>query len=399
MSNPFRIGTAAKPMVERCHVDESTKLRQKYAVWYHAFDQQQGSRVWRDGREYVMLTSNDYLGLSFHPAVIAAGQKALADWGTSTTGARLANGSRAYHLELEAALAEFLGKEACHVSSAGYLSCVSSVAAFARRGDVVLVDKNIHSSIWDGIRLSGADVERFSHNDPQHLREVAGQLEPGAAKMIVVEGVYSMEGHIAPLPEIAVVADEFGCMLVIDDAHGFGVLGREGRGTCDHFDLGSRVDVIAGSLSKSLSSTGGFVAGAESVVEYLRTYSKQTIFSAALSPSQAACARAALEIMQSEPEHLGRLWVNTKRYRELLLSLELDIWDSDSPAIPIVCGTKERTYRFWNALLEKGVFTIMSIYPGVPPGRDLVRTAISARHSEEDFAIIERAMTYAAKKR
>lgn len=386
-------------MVERCRVDESTQLRRKYAVWYHAFDRQQDSRVWRDGREYVMLTSNDYLGLSFHPQVISAGQQALAEWGSSTTGARLANGSRAYHLELEAALAEFLGQEACHVTSAGYLSCVSSVAAFAQRGDVVLVDKNIHSSVWDGIRLSGASVERFSHNDPQHLREVLGQLDGDTAKMIVVEGVYSMEGHIAPLPEIAAMADEFGCMLVVDDAHGFGVLGREGRGTCNHFELDDRVDVIAGSLSKSLSSTGGFVAGAEATIEYLRTYSKQTIFSAALSPAQAACARAALEIMQKEPGHLERLWANTKRYRELLLGLGLDIWESDTPAIPIVCGTKERAYRFWNALLENGVFTIMSIYPGVPPGRDLVRTAISARHTEEDFAIIEKAMTAAAKKR
>jgi len=396
---PFRTGTDSKPMVERCHVDESTQLRRKYAVWYHSFEKQLGSRVWSGGREYVMLTSNDYLGLSFHPKVIAAGQQALTEWGSSTTGARLANGSRAYHLELEDALAEFLGQEACHVTSAGYLSCVSSVAAFAHRGDVVLVDKNIHSSVWDGIRLSGADVERFSHNDPDHLRDVVSQLDPAAAKMIVVEGVYSMEGHVAPLPEIAAVAEDFGCMLVIDDAHGFGVMGREGRGTCNHFELDDRVDLIAGSLSKSLSSTGGFVAGKEAVIEYLRTYSKQTIFSAALSPSQAACARAALDIMQTEPEHLEKLWANTKRYRELLLSLGLDIWDSDTPAIPIVCGTKERAYRFWNALLEQGVFTIMSIYPGVPPGRDLVRTAISARHSEEDFAIIERAMTYAAKKR
>lgn len=395
---PFRTEIAAKPMVERCRADESTRLRRKYDVWYHAFDRQQGSRVWRDGREYVMLTSNDYLGLSFHPKVIAAGQKALAEWGSSTTGARLANGSRAYHLELEEAIAAFLGKEACQITSAGYLSCVSSVAAFAQRGDIVLVDKNIHSSIWDGIRLSGANVERFSHNQPQHLREVIAQLDPATPKMIVVEGVYSMEGHIAPLPEIAAVAAEYGCMLVIDDAHGFGVLGPEGRGTAHHFELPDRVDVIAGSLSKSLSSTGGFVAGDHAVIEYLRTYSKQTIFSAALSASQAACARAALEIMQSEPEHLELLWANTKRYRELLVGLGLDIWESDTPAIPIVCGSKERAYRFWNTLLENGVFTIMSIYPGVPPGRDLVRTAISARHTEDDFAIIESAMTRAAKK-
>jgi 8-amino-7-oxononanoate synthase len=345
-----------------------------------------------------MLTSNDYLGLSFHPRVIEAGQQALAKWGTSTTGARLANGSRFYHTELEEALAAFLGKEACHVSSAGYLSCISSVAAFAQRRDIVLVDKNIHSSIWDGIRLSGAELERFSHNDVDHLRQILEQLDPETPKVVVVEGVYSMEGHIAPLPEITAVAAEFGCMVVVDDAHALGVLGEQGRGSSNHFGLTDEVDVVTGSLSKALSSTGGYVAADKEVIEYLRTHSKQTIFSAALSPCQAACAKASLDVIQSEPEHLAKLWENTKRYRELLLSLGFDIWDSPTPAIPIVLGSKERAYRFWNALLEEGVFTIMSIAPGVPPGKDLVRTAVSARHTDQDFAIIERAMRHAARK-
>ncbi len=388
----------SKQLVDRCHADMSTKLRRRYEVWYHAMEAQRGSRVWLDGREYVMLSSNDYLGLSFHPKVIEAGQRALEKWGSSTTGARLANGSRRYHVELEEALAAFVGKEACHVSNAGYLSCLSSVAAFTQRGDVVLVDKNIHSCIWDGIRLSTADVERFSHNSPEHLREVLAQLDPAAAKMIVVEGVYSMEGHIARLPEIASIAAEFGCMLVIDDAHGVGVLGEGGAGTAAHFGLGAEVDVIGGSLSKALSSTGGFVAGSREVIEYLRTHSRQTIFSAAISPAQAACARAALEVIRAEPEHLERLWRNTRRYRELLVGLGLDVWESETPAIPIVLGSKERAYYFWKHLLEQGVFSVMSIAPGVPTGKDLVRTAISARHDDADFEIIERAMRHAVRK-
>jgi 7-keto-8-aminopelargonate synthetase-like enzyme len=185
---------------------------------------------------------------------------------------------------------------------------------------------------------------------------------------------------------------------VLDDAHGFGVLGRQGRGTVDHFRVNDKVDIICGSLSKSLASTGGFVAGSRSLIDYLRFHSKQTIFSAAISPSQAACAAAALEVMQSEPQHLDRLWRNVRRYRDMLKGLGLDTWESDTPAIPIVLGSKELVYRFWQALLEKGVFTVMSIAPAVPPGKDLVRTAVSALHSDEDLDKVAEAMAYAVKK-
>ena len=346
----------------------------------------------------IMFSSNDYLGLSFHRKVIEAGRAALLRWGSSTTGARLSNGSRAFHLELEQKLAAFLNRPACHVSVAGYISCMASVAAFAQRGDLVLVDKNIHSCVLDGARLSMASVERFSHNNPEDLRQLARTIHHNTPKMIVVEGVYSMEGHIVRLPEIVGIAEDHGCFLVVDDAHGFGVLGRQGRGTVDHFRLNDKVDLICGSLSKSLASTGGFVAGSHELIEYLRTHSRQTIFSAAISPSQAACASAALDIMQSEPQHLERLWRNTRRYREILKGLGLDTWESETAAIPIVLGSKELVYRFWQALLEKGVFTVMSIAPAVPPGKDLVRTAVSAMHSDEDLEKVAAAMAYAVKK-
>ena len=387
-----------KAILDRCHDDYATKMRLKYAPYYHAMEGQQGTRVRLDGKDMIMLSSNDYLGLSFHPKVIEAGRAAMLQWGTSTTGARTANGSRTYHLDLEEKLAAFLGREACHVHSAGYLSCLSSVASFAQKGDVVLADKNIHSCLWDGIRLSLAQVERFSHNNPIDLREVASTIDPKVAKMLVIEGVYSMEGHIAKLPEIVAIAEEYNCFSVLDDAHGFGVLGKQGRGTVDHFGLNDKVDIICGSLSKSLASTGGFIAASREVIDYLRTNSKQTIFSAALSPSQAACALASLEIMQTEPQHLERLWKNTKRYREILRNLDLDIWESETPAIPIVLGTKERVYPFWKALLEKGVFTVMSIAPAVPAGKDLIRTAISALHTEDQLDKIADAMAYAVKK-
>jgi 7-keto-8-aminopelargonate synthetase-like enzyme len=387
-----------KAILARCRDDHATKMRLKYDPYYHSIDSQQGTRIVRDGREMIMLSSNDYLGLSFHPKIIEAGRAAMLKWGTSPTGARSANGSRAYHIELEEKLAAFLGREACHVHAAGYLSCMAGVASFAQKGDVILADKNLHSCLWDGIRLSHATVERFSHNNPADLREVAASLTKDAPKMLALEGVYSMEGHIAKLPELLDAVDGLGCFTVLDDAHGFGVLGCQGRGTVDHFGLNDEVDVLCASMSKSLASTGGFLAGSRDIIEYLRTNSKQTIFSAALSPSQAACALASLEIMQTEPGHHERLWKNTARYRDMLHGLGLDTWGSETPAIPIVLGSKERAYRFWQALLEKGVFTVMSIAPAVPPGKDLIRTAVSALHSDEDLARIADAMAYAVKK-
>jgi 8-amino-7-oxononanoate synthase len=387
-----------KAIVERCSGDYATKMLLKYKPFYHTMEAQHGAHVHLDGREMIMLASNDYLGLSFNPKVIEAGRAAMLQWGTSTTGARISNGSRTYHVELEGKLAAFLNREACFVSVAGYISCMSSVAAFAQKGDVILADKNIHSCVWDGIRLSMASVERFSHNNPDDLRNVIKTIPHNTPKLIVVEGVYSMEGHVARLAEVAAIADEFGAFLVVDDAHGFGVLGRQGRGTVDHLKVNDQVDVLCGSLSKSLGSTGGFIAASREVIDYLRFNSKQSIFSAAISPSQAACALASLEIMQREPQHLERLWRNVSRYRSLLEGLGLDTWGSDTPAIPIVLGSKELVYRFWQALMEKGVFTVMSIAPAVPPGKDLVRTAISALHSDEDIDRIGEAMAYAVKK-
>src|SRR4051812_49621994 len=219
-----------KALLARCRDDYATKMRLKYAPFYHAMESQKGTTVKLDGRDMIMLSSNDYLGFSFHPKVIEAGRAAMLKWGTSTTGARTSNGSRAYHVELEEKLAAFLNREACHVHAAGYLSCLASVAAFAQKGDIILADKNIHSCLIDGIRLSMANYERFSHNNPADLREVASTLNSAAAKMLVIEGVYSMEGHVTRLPEIMEVAEEYGCFTVLDDAHGFGVLGRQGRG-------------------------------------------------------------------------------------------------------------------------------------------------------------------------
>jgi len=397
MVSLFR-STHSSSIWDRIRSDDATKLRLKYDAYYHIFEEQVGTRVKKEGKEYVMLSSNDYLGLSQHPKIKEAATHALQKWGSSTTGARLANGGRIFHQELEEELADFLGKEACHVFSAGYLACASAITGFVDRKDLILADKNLHSSLWSGIQLSGANCERFAHNHPEHLRELLSTEDPKVPKALVLEGIYSMEGHIARLPELVQVAQQFNMFTILDDAHGVGVLGTDGRGTADHFGMTEEVDVICGSFSKSFSGTGGFVCSTREGIDYMRSHSKQTIFSAALSPAATAGAHAALKIFRSEPEHCERLNKNLTRYLGILTELGLDTWQSESPAVPIVLGKKEKVYYFWKALLEKGVYAIISIAPGVPPGKDLIRTAISAAHTDEDLDIIEDAIRYAASK-
>jgi 8-amino-7-oxononanoate synthase len=396
MSFPF-LKSQSSPLWKRIRSDDSTRLRLKYDTYYHIFDKQEGTRVFKNGKEFIMLSSNDYLGLSNHPKIKEAGIEAIKKWGSSTTGARLANGGRIFHQELEEKLADFLGKEACHVFSAGYLACASAITGFAERKDLILADKNLHSSLWSGIQLSGARCERFAHNNPSHASEILG-YEESKNNIFVLEGVYSMEGHIAKLPEFVEIANKHKAFIILDDAHGFGVLGKNGRGTADHFGMIDQVDVLCASFSKSLAGAGGFVASTREAIDYMRSHSKQTIFSAALSPASCACAQAALEIMQDEPEHQEKLFKNLERYRSILENLGLDTWESETPAIPIVLGEKEKVYYFWKALLEKGIYAIISVAPGVPPGKDLIRTAISASHTEEDLDRIEEAMIYAKSK-
>ncbi len=394
----FNLFSKRNSFFQRCKVDEATKLRHKYAPYYDIFDRQEGSRVWLKGKELILLSSNDYLGLSDHPSVIDAGKQALDTWGASSTGARVANGGRAYHRDLEEALAEFLEVEAVHVHAAGYLSCMSAVQSFGQRGDLILVDRNVHSSLWSGIHSCPARVEKFSHNSPGSLKKALSYEEAETPKMLVFEGAYSMEGHIAPVEEFLEAIEGQNTMTIMDDAHGLGVLGVGGRGTAHHLGVNGQVDLICGSLSKSLGSTGGFIGGAQCMIEYMRTHSKQTLFSAALSGVQAACAGEALRVLQTEPQCIARLWRNVKQYREFLLELGLDTWDSVTPAIPIVLGDKRKAYYFRQALLEKGVYTTMAIAPSVPPKKELIRTSISARHTDEDLDQIFEAFKYAVKK-
>ncbi len=391
----------SKPIIERCESDVNTRLRLKYAPYYRVIDSADGVNIVVDGRPMVMMSTNEYLGLIRHPKVIAAAKKALDVWGASSCGSRLANGSRAYHIELEEALAAFLGKEACHVTSAGYLACVCSLSSLVQRGDVLVVDPSIHSSLWDGVLLSGAKVERFAHEDMDSLAQVLEHLDVKQAKAIAVDGVYSMEGHIASLPRMCDLADQYHAAMIVDDAHGFGILGRDGRGVCDQ----PRSDGIGWTLiaGKALfkvarEQRGGFVAGSKALIEYLRTNSRQIIFSAAISPAAAASALAALQVIQEEPEHREQLWANHHYLRGIVESLGLDYWQSQTPALPIVVGDKEKCYWMWKALWDEGFFTVMSIAPGVPPGKDLIRVAVTSLHTKEQLDRFGEALKVAMKK-
>jgi 8-amino-7-oxononanoate synthase len=377
--------TTSKPLLDRYASDVGTRLQAKYQPYYHAIEARDGPHVRVKGRRMLMMSSNEYLGLSMHPRVKQAAAAAMETWGTSPCGSRLANGSGRFHLELEERLAEFLGTEACHVFSAGYLACMGALSTLVRRGDALIVDKSIHSALWDGALLGGATIERFNHEDLADLEALLAALPADQHKAIALDGVYSMEGHIASLPRIVELAEKHRALVVVDDAHGLGVLGRDGRGTVDHFGLTGKVEVIAGSFSKSLASSGGFVAGSRALIEYLRSNCRQIIFSASLPASQAAAAGEALRIMRDEPEHRERLLANADHFRAGLRAMGIDFWNSPTPGLPIVLGDKEKCYRVWLSLWEQGYFTVMAISPGVAPGKDLIRTSVTALHTFEQL--------------
>jgi len=387
-----------KPVAARCESDVNTRLRLKYNPYYHTITKNKGIHIEVDGRPMVMMSSNEYLGLSQHPKVMEAAKQAVDEWGTSPCGSRLANGSRAYHTILEEELAAFLGKEACHIMTAGYMACMVSISSIAQRGDAVIVDKSIHSSLWDGIRLSFGTIERFSHNDVDSLETLLNQLEPDQPKIILVDGVYSMEGHIAPVDKLVELANKYQAFLVVDDAHGFGMLGPNGQGVCHQFGVADQVDVIVSSFSKSLASAGGFVAADKSTIDYLRSNSKQIIFSAAPTPPVCATALASLRVMQEEPQHREKLLSNTEYLRSMLDEHEINYWDSPTAAVPIVIGNRDRCWAVWKSLWEQGFFTVMSVSPGVPVGKDLIRCAVSALHTREQLEQFVEALLKACKR-
>jgi len=342
-----------------------------------------------EGKERVMMGSNNYLGLTHHPEVLAAARSALERYGSGCTGSRFLNGTLDLHEQLETELGEFFGKEACLVFSTGYQANVGVISGLVGRGDVVFLDKLDHASIVDGAKMSHGETVRFNHGDLAGLDRKLQRVPEGTGTMVIVDGVYSMEGDIADLPNLLRVTQKYGAALAVDDAHSVGVLGPKGDGTAAHFGLVDEVDLIVGTFSKSLASIGGFAAGTENVIHYLKHHSRPLIFTAALPPSNTAGVLAALGVLQREPERRDQLWINTRRLQEGLRTLGFDIGPTETPIVPVLIGPLEKTFVFWRKLFDAGVFTNPVVPPAVPPSQCRLRTSLMATHtaSQIDRAI------------
>ncbi|PMQ01997.1 MAG: 8-amino-7-oxononanoate synthase [Dictyoglomus sp. NZ13-RE01] len=346
-------------------------------------EETEGTEVVINGRRLIMLGSNNYLGLTTHPKVKEAAINAIKKYGTSCTGSRFMNGTLALHRELEERLAEFLNKEACIVFSTGYQTNVGTISALIGKDDIAITDKEDHASIIDGCKMSYGKMLRFKHNDMEDLEKVLKSCPDDAGKLVIVDGIFSMAGDIAPLPEIVKLCKKYNARLMVDDAHSIGVLGDHGRGTANYFGLDNEVDLIMGTFSKSFASLGGFIAGDEEVIFYIKHNARSFIFSASMSPANTAAALAALEVMQEEPERIDRLWKIANRMREGLKSLGFDIGNSCTPIIPIYIRDKWKTLEMWKELFELGVYCNPVLPPGVPPNQSLLRTSYMATHTEE----------------
>jgi 8-amino-7-oxononanoate synthase len=350
--------------------------------YFRALSVSEGTTAVFEGKEVVMIGSNNYLGLTTDSRVRKAAMEAVERYGTSVTGSRFLNGTLELHLELDRRLAKFVGKEAALVFPTGYQTNVGTISAIVQKGDYVIVDKDDHASIVDGCFLCRGEMKRFRHNDLSSLEDVLSKLPPDAGKLVVVDGVYSMGGDLAPLPEMVAVCKRFGARIMVDDAHGIGVTGG-GRGTAAHFDLTEQVDLIMGTFSKSFASIGGFIAGDANVIHYIQHHARSLIFSAALPAPSAAAVLAALDIIETESQHVEQLWENAEYMRKGFNELGYDTGKSNSPIIPVFIRDDYRTVLAWHALIEEGVYTNPVLPPGVPPNQSLLRTSYMATHKRE----------------
>ena len=372
---------------KKCYeFQEAEKARQSgYYPYFHPVSSAEDTEIIVDGKALVMLGSNNYLGLTTHPEVKKAAKEAIEVYGTGSCGSRFLNGTLDIHEELERELAEFVGKESALVFSTGYQTNLGIMSALLGRNDVVVLDKWDHASIVDGTRLGMAEVKRFKHNDMDHLKKVLDQIPKDKGILIVVDGVFSMEGDIANLPELVKIKKEYGARLMVDDAHSVGILGENGAGTAEHFGLTDEVDLIMCTFSKSFASLGGFVAGEAKVIDYIKHFARPMIFSAALPPAQVAAAKASLQIIKTDRKRRENLWENTRFWQEGLKKLGFDIGETQTPIVPVIIGDDMLTFAIWKKLMEYGVYTNPVITPAVPPGRQLLRTSIMATHTKEQL--------------
>ncbi|MDD4297437.1 MAG: aminotransferase class I/II-fold pyridoxal phosphate-dependent enzyme, partial [Ruminiclostridium sp.] len=362
--------------------------------YFHYLESRQDTEVIMEGRPIIMIGSNNYQGLTSDERVIEAAKEALLKYGTGCSGSRFLNGTLKLHLELEEKLAKFLNKEAVMTFSTGFQSNLGIISAIAGRNDYIVCDKENHASIYDACRLSYAKMVRYEHNDMEDLEKVLSDIPENKGILIVTDGVFSMGGDICDLPQIVKLAEKFGARVMVDDAHGLGVIGERGRGTAEYFNLEDKVDIIMGTFSKSLASLGGYMAASQDVIDYVKHNSRPFIFSASIPPSNAAAALKALEIIEQEPQRMKNLLRIADYMRNGLRKMGIPILESNTPIIPIMTYDNYRTFIATKMLFEEGVYVNPVIVPAVAPGQCLLRTAYTATHTEDQM---DRAMAVIGK--
>jgi 8-amino-7-oxononanoate synthase len=383
--------TDGLPLLEKARTFRSAAQVRASGLYpyFRTISSAQDTEVTIDGKQVLMLGSNSYLGLTNHPKIKEAARAAVEKYGTGCAGSRFLNGTLQIHLELEEALSRWIKKESVLLYSTGFQVNLGVISALVGRDEYVLGDKSNHASIVDGCMLSQGEFIRFPHKDLGALENRLQKLEPGAGKLIVVDGVFSMEGDIIQLPELCRLARKHQAAVMVDDAHGIGVLGRQGAGTASHFGLTDEVQLIMGTFSKSLASLGGFIASDFETIDFLKHHSRALIFSASMSPANAAAVLAALDIMIKEPERITNLWHNTERMKRGLQVLGFNLGLSESPILPVYVCDLTLTFRMCKRLEQEGVFVNPVVSPAVPPGRELIRISLMATHTDRqiDFAL------------
>ena len=383
-------------LIRKClRFTQAEELRQcGLYPYFRCIESAQDTEVIVGGHRMLMLGSNSYLGLTNHPRIKERVIEAVRKYGSGCAGSRFLNGTLRIHTELEEALANFVGKEAALAFSTGFQANLGAIAGLVGKGDAVIIDKTDHASIIDGCRLSYGDKFRYRHNDVADLERVLQNCR-AAGKMIVFDGVFSMEGDIAPLPDIVRLAEKYDAVVMSDDAHALGVLGANGGGTGEHFGLTDKVDIIMGTFSKSLASVGGFVAARREVIDYLMHHARPLIFSASLSPANSAAVLGALDVIREEPDRQQRLWDNAEFFRAGLESAGLDMVGSATPIIPLMVRDNMKTFRLWRVLNDAGIFVNAVVPPAVQPSQSLLRLSVMATHTRGQLAraleIIEKA--------
>ncbi len=387
-------------LFEKCDSFDDAKrvMREGWYPYFRPLESGQDTDVVIDGRHIIMVGSNSYLGLTSDPRVKKAAIEAIKKYGSGCAGSRFLNGTLDIHVELEQSLADFMGKEAALVYSTGFQTNLGVISALVGKGDHVIIDRQNHASILEGCRLAYGMTRRYHHNDMEDLERILAGLPKDSGKLVIVDGVFSMEGDLANLPDIVRLAREYDARIMVDDAHGIGVMGEHGRGSAEYFGVEEEIDLIMGTFSKTFASLGGFVAGKESVIHYLKHVSRSLMFSASITPGNAAAVRAALEIVKNEPQLRHRLWEITHKMKKGFDDMGFNTGKSETPIIPVYVGDDARTFNMCMSLHREGVFVNPVISPAVPPGQALIRASFMANHTDEQLDYVLKAFEKVGRK-